>query len=84
MKAKLSKSEAEKKIAEFFQKSIFAKEEVKKIRRLAMKYKIKLGKNRQKFCKSCLSQLKGKTRISRTHKTVECEVCGYRNKFMLS
>jgi len=84
MKTKLSKIEANSKISEFFQKSSFTKEEVRKIRRLAMKYKIKLGKNRQKFCKRCLSQLKGKTRITKTHKTIECQECGCKNKFRLS
>ena len=83
MKSKLSKSQVEKKINEFFKKESFTSEEIRKIKRLAMKFKIKLGEYRKKFCKKCLSQLKGKTRISKTHKTVECGKCRYKNKFKL-
>lgn len=82
MKFKISKSEAQKKINEFFKKEIFFSNEVKKIKRLAMKYNIKLGTYRKLFCKKCLSQLKGKTKISKTHKIVECENCGFKNKFI--
>ncbi len=81
MKSSLSKSEAENKIKEFFEKSLFTPKEIKKIKRLAMKFKIKLREHRKKFCKSCLSLLKGKTRISKTHKTIFCQNCGYKNKF---
>jgi len=84
MKTKLTKQEAQEKIEEFFKKESFVKEDVKKIKRLAMKFNIKLGKLRQNFCKKCLSQLKGKTRISKTHKTIECINCGYRNKFRIT
>ncbi len=84
MKTKLSKSEAEQKIQEFFKKEKFTKEEVRKIRRLAMKFNIKLREHRKKFCKKCLSQLKGRTRITKTHKTIECGNCKYKNKFKLS
>ncbi len=81
MKTKLSKSQVEQKIEKFFKKAEFTKEEVKKIRRLAMKFNIKLKDKRKNFCKKCLSQLRGKTRITKTHKTIECEKCGYKNKF---
>ena len=84
MKTKLTKSQAEEKIKEFFDKKSFLAEEVKRIKRLSMKFNIKLKTNRKQFCKSCLSQLKGKTRISKTHKTVECEKCRYKNKFSIS
>ncbi len=79
----ISKSEANEKINSFFKKESFSKDEMRKIKRLAMKYKIKLGFYRKKFCKSCLSQLKGKTRISKTHKTVVCKNCNYKNKFKI-
>ncbi len=84
MKTRLTKQEAQEKIEEFFKKESFTKEDVKKIRRLAMKFNIKLGKLRQNFCKKCLSQLKGKIRISKTHKTIECINCRYRNKFRIA
>jgi len=82
MKKAIPKIEAEAKIQEFFKKD-FSQKELKKIKRLAMKYKIKLGKLRQKFCKKCFSQLKGKTRITKIHKTIICSHCQYKNKINL-
>lgn len=84
MKSNLSKSQAQEKIYDFFKREKFTKEEAKKIKRLAMKFNIKLKDERKKFCKSCLSQLKGKTRISKTHKIIVCKFCNYKNKFKLS
>jgi len=83
MKTKLSKTEAKQKIDDFFKKKSFSPEETKKIKRLAMKYNIKLSQHRKKFCKSCLSPLKGKTRITKTHKTIECSICSHKNKFRI-
>lgn len=80
MKTKVSRSEAQEKISLFFQREKFSADEVKKIKRLAMKFNIKLGKNRRRFCKKCFSQLKGKTRVSKTHRTIECEACGFLNR----
>ena len=83
MKTKLSKQQVQQKIEEFFQKPFFMPEEVKKIKRLAMKFNIKLKNHRKNFCKKCFNKLKGKIRISRTHKTIECQNCGYKNKFRI-
>ena len=58
MRDKYSKKEIEKKIREFFQKESFAADEAKKIKKLAMKFNLKLGKNRRRFCKKCYSDLK--------------------------
>jgi len=80
MKSKLSKTEAQEKINSFFEKSDFTPEQLKKIKRLAMKFNIKLGDKRKFFCKSCLHPLSGKITISGTHKTVECKFCGYKNR----
>lgn len=79
----MSKTEANKKIQEFFSKESFSAEELMKIRRIAMQFGIKLGKYRQKYCQNCLSQLKGATRVSKTHKTVTCANCGEKNKFKI-
>ena len=84
MKPDLTKNQAEQKIHNFFQKLFFTSEEIKKIKRLAMKSNIKLKDYRKNFCKKCLAQLKGKIRVSKTHKTVECQDCGYKNKFKIS
>ena len=53
---KTTKSKVEKEINEFF-KDIKNKnpKEVKKIKRLAMHYNIKLGDKRKTFCKKCFS-----------------------------
>ena len=51
MKKMLSKLDAQEKVDEFFQRSSFRAEEARKIKRLAMKYNIKLGRHRKRFCK---------------------------------
>ena len=72
---KLIKTEAEKEIRKYFSRQLSPKE-VKKIKRLAMKHNIKLGKLRKKFCKKCFSTgLKVKS-IKNKMKTVECRNCG--------
>ena len=84
MKTKLSKQQTQEKIESFFKKLDFSPEEIKKIKRLAMKFNIKLKEQRKNFCKKCLNKLKGKIRVSKTHKTIECEKCRYRNKFRIT
>lgn len=84
MKTQLNKTSAKDKIESFFKKSDFTKEEMRKIKRLAMKFKIRLKDKRKTFCKKCLSQLKGKTRISKGYKTIECSFCGYKNRFKMN
>ncbi|MDO8528966.1 MAG: hypothetical protein Q7S06_03690 [Nanoarchaeota archaeon] len=76
MKEKLSKTEAKKEIKDFFE-NIKNKtpKEIKKIKKLAMKYSIKLEDLRKKFCKKCYSpDLKVKS-IKNKIKTVECKKC---------
>jgi RNase P subunit RPR2 len=83
MKSKLTRKEAQEKIDSFFtQKKELNPLYVKKIKRLAMKYNIKLGVHRRRFCKKCYSDLKkGKIRITKTHKIIECPNCKERNRF---
>lgn len=83
MKVKLNRKEAQEKIEEFFKREDFKPEEVKKIKRLAMKFSINLGQKRKKFCKKCLSKLNGKTRVDKIHKSIKCSACGYVNRFKL-
>jgi len=83
MKTNLSKTEARAKIDNFFKKSDIDKEQLKKIRRLAMKFNIKLKEHKKTFCKACLSPLKGQIRLTKTHKTIICAVCNFRNRFKL-
>jgi RNase P subunit RPR2 len=79
---KISKTEAEKEIGEFF-KNIEDKSsgEIKKIKKLAMGYNIQLKDLRKKFCRKCYSPLKGKTRIKNGKKVIICERCGKRSRW---
>ncbi len=84
MKTKLKKQEAKQEIEDFFKTmSNKTAKDVKKIKRLAMKYNIKLGDLRKKFCKKCYSPLKGKIRINKGFKTIECLECGYKNRWKM-
>ncbi len=73
---KLSRIEAKKEIEEFFENiESKTKKEIQKIKKLAMRYNIPLGKLRKKFCKKCYSpNLKVKS-IKNKIKTVECRDC---------
>ncbi len=83
MKPSLNRTEATEKIDFFFQSKDFTSKDLKKIKRLAMKYHLPLKPYKKLFCKSCLSPLKGKTRISKEYKRVECNVCQYKNKWKI-
>lgn len=80
MKKKLSKTEARNKIDSLFKKEDFTSEEVRKIKRLAMSFQIRLGTYRKLFCKKCLSRLRGKIRIKGENKVVVCASCGMINR----
>ena len=76
---KNSKTEVQKQIHEFFL-NINDKtgEELKGVKRLAMKFKIPLKEKRRLFCKKCLMPYKTpKIRIKKNVKSVVCENCGY-------
>jgi len=83
---KLSKSEANNKVEEFF-KNIENKtpKDVKKIKRLAANSNIRLREKRKLFCKKCLIPYAGneKTRISKGIKSVECGNCGYISRYKI-
>ncbi len=80
MKKGLSKTEASEKISNFFKQKEFSSEEARKTKRLAMKYNLKLGRHRRLFCKKCFSFLRGKTRVTKVHRIIECGKCGAVNK----
>jgi RNase P subunit RPR2 len=79
MKKKISKTEAKEKIEGFF-KEIRNKnpKEIKKIKRVAMQFKIPLKEKRKLFCKYCLNPYSGKekVRIKEGMRIVGCENCG--------
>lgn len=83
MKNKISRKEAGEMIREFFSKKKFGPGGIRKIKKLAMRYNIKLREYKKKFCKKCLCELRGKIRLGKKFKTIECEKCRYKNRFSL-
>lgn len=83
---KLSKTEAEKKIKEFFENiENKSSKDVKKIRRLAMNKSIPLKELRKKFCKKCLTPFKNsKIRIKKCMKIVTCKKCDYISRWKIN
>lgn len=75
MKKELGKTEAINKINEFF-KEKHDKEQVRKIKKLAMSHRIKLGNLRKKFCKKCYGMRISVKGIKNKIKTMKCEDCG--------
>jgi len=51
--------------------------EIKKMKKLAMRYNIKLGNKRKKFCKKCFSPRLKVIGVKNKIKRVLCEDCGY-------
>ena len=84
MKTTTNKTGAKEKIDKFFQSPDFSPEQLKKIKRLAMKFNIKLGDYRKLFCKKCLYPLAGNLSITKSHKTIECKHCSFRNKIRIN
>ena len=82
---KISKPQIQKDIQEFF---INIKEktpqEIKKIKRLAMKDNIALKELRKTFCKKCLNPYNNpKIRIKNKIKTIVCNNCNYISRYKL-
>ena len=73
---KLHKREAKKEVSDFF-KNIKNKspKEIKKIKKLAMKYNIKLREKRKLFCKKCYSADLRIKSLKNKMKTIECKDC---------
>ncbi len=85
MKIKLSKTEAQKQIQEFFS-NIKNKtpREIKKIKKLAMSYNIKLGEKKKLFCKKCYEPYKNsKIRIKKKIKSIVCKECGHVSRWKM-
>jgi RNase P subunit RPR2 len=85
MKKQLSKTEAEKQIEEFFSnlnnKTV---KDVKKIKRFAMAYNIKLGEKRKLFCKKCFSPHNNSSiSVKEGFVTIMCGKCNYKNRWKI-
>jgi len=84
MRTKLSKKEAEKRITEFFRDIKKRKpEEIRKIKRLAMHYNIKLKEKRKLFCQKCYSSKLKIKKIKKGVKTIKCENCGKISRYKI-
>jgi len=94
-----SKTEAKKQIQEFF-KNIKNKtprlsqvrssssesqaKEIKKIKKLAMKYNLPLKEKRKLFCKKCFTPyINPKIRIKNKKKIITCKECGYISRWKI-
>ncbi|MFH1326791.1 MAG: hypothetical protein ABIH59_01535 [archaeon] len=85
MKKKFPKTETQKQINEFFE-NIKTKDpkEIKKIKRLAMSYNIKLGERRKLFCKKCYKPfIEPSIRIKNDLITITCEHCEHKNRWKI-
>ena len=85
MKKSISRPEAEKIIGEFFGNiKDKSSNDVKKIKRLAMSYKIKLGERRKLFCKKCLMPYKiPRIRVKDKVKAIKCGSCGSTSRWRM-
>ncbi|RKX82079.1 MAG: hypothetical protein DRP57_10665 [Spirochaetes bacterium] len=85
MNKKISKTDAEKIINEFF-KNIQNKtpKEIKKVKKLAMSKNIALKEKRKLFCKKCLTPYKNpKIRIKNKLKSITCNNCNYISRWKM-
>jgi len=85
MKKTTSKTEAKQQIQEFFENiNEKSPKEIKKIKRLAMKYKIPLKDKRKLFCKKCLSPHKNPSiRVKNGFIKINCGECGYTSRWKI-
>ncbi len=85
MKKKISKTEAKEQIENFFENiNEKSPKEIKKIKRLAMKYNISLKEKRKLFCKNCLSPHKNPSiRIKNGFIRINCGNCDYTSKWKI-
>ncbi|MEX0920853.1 MAG: hypothetical protein WDZ62_01180 [Candidatus Pacearchaeota archaeon] len=86
MVKKFSKKETLKEIDGFFN-NIKNKtpKEVKKIKKLAMSFNIKLKDKKKKFCKKCLEPYSGleKVRLNKGIKSITCKNCNYISRWKI-
>jgi len=83
MKNKISKEDAKGEVEYFFFHIMEKKPaEIKKIKRLSMKYRIKLGDKKKLFCKKCFSPYKeASIRIKNDFYNIVCNVCGHKSRW---
>ncbi len=82
---KISKTEAQEKIKDFFSKiKDKNSDDFKKMKKLAMSHNIKLGDKRKLFCKKCLNPYRNSSiNIKNDFLNITCEHCGFKNRWKL-
>lgn len=87
MREKISKTQAKSKVEKFFADiSNKEPEEIRKIKRLAMRHNLKLEEKKKLYCKKCFSVFDSKNskiRVSKKVKTITCNKCGVVSKYKL-
>jgi RNase P subunit RPR2 len=85
MKKVLSKKQVVLEIEEFFRNiSKKTPKEVKKIKRLAMSYKIPLKEKRKLFCKKCFSPyVESGIRVKKGHINITCSHCHHISRWRI-
>lgn len=85
MKPKITKTQAKDEIEKFFNMlNLKDGEDVRKIKRLAMKFNIPLDKYKKDFCKKCLLPYKTpRIRINGGMKSVTCNNCNNTSRWKL-
>lgn len=86
VKREFPKTQVKEIIEKFFQEiTNKTPKDIKKIKVLAMNYKIPLKEKRKLFCKKCFTPYKNpKVRIKNKIKSIECETCGFVSRIKLS
>lgn len=87
MKKDISKTGAKEKIENFFEDiKNKSPKEIKKIKRVAMKFKIPLKEKKKLFCGNCLNPYSGneKVRLRNETKSVTCKNCGKISRWKIS
>jgi RNase P subunit RPR2 len=82
---KLSKTDAKKQIEEFFSEiKNKTPKEIKKIKKLSMRFNVPLKEKRKLFCKKCYSAYRNsKIRIKNRYKIIECKKCGHFSRWKI-
>ena len=87
VKTDFTKKDIETKLQEFFGgNNVPTKQEIKKIKKLAMSKNIKLGDYRKKFCKKCYSFFNSnnsEVKIKENIKVIRCKECGLVSRYKL-
>jgi len=82
---KISKSDSERQIKEFFEDiENKSPKEIEKMKKIAMSHNIQLKELRKKFCKKCFKTYQNPgIRIKNDIISLTCETCGYKSRWKI-